>query len=278
MPLVYCDQNFVVSAHDAAESYRTKLRSLSASATITFVLSPWHWKEMAEDRMQTRGVSMADFCDSLHSLWLYDRIAIQRKEVSSSLFKFLGIQAEVPSMVGDVRDVFHDLLGKWVDRSSRSVVAYLRQNTAAKQLMEKVLDREYENNQRNIADFQAKKLTPELLKQAERKYIELLLPPVTPMGIEIDYRIKQTFLGGISIPDHPAIAIELEVMKDRWNLGRQLKANDALDQQHTMALPYVDFLVTDDKKLRKIIERVVTAVPFRTARVMGKEQFDVQFL
>lgn len=152
MPLVYCDQNFVISAHDAPEPYKTELRSLSASAAVTFVLSPWHWKEMAADKMQERGTSIADFSDSLNSLWLHDRIAIQRKEIAYSLFKFLGIQSAVPSMVGDVRDVFHDLSRKWVDRSSRSVVAYLRQNTVSGQLMDKVLNGEHENNQRNIAN------------------------------------------------------------------------------------------------------------------------------
>lgn len=98
------------------------------------------------------------------------------------------------------------------------------------------------------------------------------------MGIQIDDATKRTFLKRISIPDHPAIVIELEMMKDRLSLGRQLKDNDALDQQHTMALPYVDFFVTDDRKLRKIIERVVRAVRFPTATVLGKEQFDAQFL
>src|SRR5271167_353066 len=142
-PLVYCDQNFVVTSHDGPEEYKSKLRGLATGGAATFVLSPWHWQEMAQDKRHERGNSVADFCDSLNSSWLYDRIAIQRKEVSYSLCKFVGIKAEAPSMVGDIRDVFHDLAGQWVERASRSVVAHLRKDSGASRRLSEVFNKGY---------------------------------------------------------------------------------------------------------------------------------------
>ena len=54
-PLVYCDNNFVIASHDAPEQYKSHLRSLSSIGKIKFVLSPWHWREMAQDKDLARG-------------------------------------------------------------------------------------------------------------------------------------------------------------------------------------------------------------------------------
>lgn len=278
MPLVYCDQNYVVTAHDGPERYREELRELVSKGAVTFVLSPWHWREMAQDADQKRGDSVANFCDSLNSSWLHERIAIQRREVAHGLFKFIGIQTQPPVMVGDVRDVFHDLTGKWVDRASCSVVAYLRQNTAGDRIIDQVLTKGYEDNQKNIQNFRTGKATPTLLRAVERRYVEILLPHTTPSGVSIDNATEQKFLDAMKVSDFPAISIEMQMMFDRWANGRQLKANDALDQQHAMALPYVDCFVTDDNNLTKIIQRVVPALPhLHAAKLLKKSDFDTQF-
>jgi hypothetical protein len=101
---------------------------------------------------------------------------------------------------------------------------------------------------------------------------------VTPSGVAIDKNTKWQFLDAFKLSDLPAIAIEMETMKDRWNNERQLTSNAALDQQHTMALPYVDFFVTDDQKLRNTIHRVVAKMSFSTAKLLNKAEFDSQFL
>jgi hypothetical protein len=50
-PLTYCDNNFVITAHDAPEEYKTHLRALASSGKVKFILSPWHWREMAQTRI-----------------------------------------------------------------------------------------------------------------------------------------------------------------------------------------------------------------------------------
>ena len=97
-PLTYCDNNFVITAHDAPAEYKAHLRALASSGKVRYVLSPWHWREMAQDGDHARGVSVADFCDSLGPVWLYDRRSIQRREVAAALYRFANIQAEIPVM------------------------------------------------------------------------------------------------------------------------------------------------------------------------------------
>ena len=70
MPLIYCDHNYVVTALQAPDKYRAHVRQLAATGTVTFVLSPMHWVEAAEDANLARGDAKADFMDSLHARWL----------------------------------------------------------------------------------------------------------------------------------------------------------------------------------------------------------------
>jgi hypothetical protein len=102
-PLAYCDNNFVITAHDAHEEYKIHLRELASGGKVKFVLSPWHWREMARDADHARGTSVADFCDSLDPVWLYDRRTIQKKEVSSAFFKFANLPTAQPAMLDPQR-------------------------------------------------------------------------------------------------------------------------------------------------------------------------------
>lgn len=74
------------------------------------MLSPWHWREMASDTDNARGLSMADFCDSLNPRWLFDRRTIQKKEVAAAFYRFAGTPADAPVMVGDIGDTIYDLI------------------------------------------------------------------------------------------------------------------------------------------------------------------------
>src|SRR4029077_12962149 len=88
MPLLaYCDNNFIITARDRPEEYKAHLRALASSRKIKFVLSPWHWRELARDADHARGTSVADFCDSLSSVWLHDRRSIQKREVAAALYR-----------------------------------------------------------------------------------------------------------------------------------------------------------------------------------------------
>lgn len=65
------------------------------------------------------------------------------------------------------------------------------------------------------------------------------------------------------LENFPAIAIENRATRENWQHKRPLSRNNFVDQQHIIALPYVDSFLTDDKKLRSLIGRITAklAVP-----------------
>jgi hypothetical protein len=70
---------------------------------------------------------------------------------------------------------------------------------------------------------------------------------------------------------------ETKITQENWAFKRQLNQNNFLDQQHVMALPYVDLFITNDDKLSRLIKRAVDKIPFRTAEVLTKADFDARF-
>src|SRR5580704_9819654 len=104
MPLIFCDLNFIVTAHQGPEVYKQHLQQLAAKGTVTFVLSPMHWVEAAEDNDAVRGAAKADFMDLLNARWLFERRTIQRKEIAASFFRFLQVPSAPPQMTAPVID------------------------------------------------------------------------------------------------------------------------------------------------------------------------------
>ena len=152
MPLFYCDQNFVIRAHDSPEIYRKHIQELASAETVTYVLSPWHWVDMAEDADVPRGMSVADFVDSLRPAWMYDRRNIQEEEVSSAFFQFVPLQIEPPQMIGRIGDVIFELTGVREDRDTRAFVTHLR-TVEADHPLRSNLRNAFATNQKNCADF-----------------------------------------------------------------------------------------------------------------------------
>jgi hypothetical protein len=50
-----------------------------------------------------------------------------------------------------------------------------------------------------------------------------------------------------------------------------------MDQQHTMALPYVTHFITGDGGLRRVIGRISTDMPFPIAALLTKAEFDLLY-
>jgi len=237
---------------------------------------PWHWREMARDDDYARGISVADFCDSLHPAWLYERRTIQKREVAAALFKFANIPADAPIMWGDISDIIHDLVGTRTYRSCRSFVEHLRK-IGTNHPIETTFRNAFDANKKNTTDFLAGRFTPQFLARVERLYIEGLLPATTPAGIAIDADTKRAFLTSYRLTDLPATALETKITHENWTFKRQLNQNNFLDQLHVMALPYVDLFITNDDKLSRLMKRAVAGMPFRTAEVMTKDEFDARF-
>jgi hypothetical protein len=276
VPLVYCDHNFIVTAGQGPESYKDYLRRLSIAGTVTFVLSPIHWVDMAEDADVGRSESTADFIDSLGSKWLRERRNIQRIEVEAVFFRFAKIPSETPMMVVNVSDVIADLAGKPGERPSRDFVTHLR-GVGPDHPLKQSVQLAFDANQANTANHKNGCLKADILKKIESIYIQRLLPTRTPAGIVIDEGSKKEFLDQYKLTDFPALALETRATQDNWAEERPLGRNNFLDQQHVMALPYVDLFITNDRKLTNLIGKIVADAPFKCATVVTKEQFDASY-
>jgi hypothetical protein len=70
------------------------------------------------------------------------------------------------------------------------------------------------------------------------------------------------------------------IIDDTSRLGRYVPdvLNNFVDQQHIIALPYADHFLTDDRKLRSLITRISTKLPFHAATLMKKAEFDNWYL
>jgi hypothetical protein len=227
-------------------------------------------------RSRSRRTSIADFCDSLNPSWLHDRRTIQEKEVAAAFYRFTKIPAEAPTMVGDIGDVIHDLIGTRAHRDCRAFVEHLR-SIGPDHPLETTFKTAFEANRKNSDEFIAGKLTQKIIAQVERLYIQRLLPTTTPAGVTIDEGTKRQFLDSYNLTDCPATALETKITHENWASKRQLNQNNFLDQQHAMALPYVDLFITNDDKLSRLMERAVDGMPFRTAEILTKAKFDARF-
>jgi hypothetical protein len=276
MPLIYCDHNFIVKANEDSDQYKNHLRQLVTTGAVTFVLSPMHWVEAAEDNDAARGTAKADFMDSLQARWLYDRRSIQKREVADAFFRFAGLANDAPPMMGDVADVIADLAGQRAQRDSRAFVTHLR-GIGTNHPLEQSLRQAFDTNNQNGVRFRTGKFTPAIAQKVEGLYVEQLLPTQTPNGLLIDRDTKNQFLTACQLTDFPSIALENRAMHDNWQNARQLSRNNFMDQQHLMAFPYVDFFITDDGKLRKLITRISAGLPFRTANLLKRAEFDLQY-
>ena len=73
------------------------------------------------------------------------------------------------------------------------------------------------------------------------------------------------------LTDFPSMCLETSGTYDNWDNGRQLTRNNFIDQHIIMALPYVNFFVTDDARLTTLIGRIVNgvSVPMRNRDYEG---------
>ena len=276
MPLIFCDLNFIVTAHQGPDAYKGHLKQLAATGTVTFVLSPMHWVDAAEDNDAVRRTAKADFMDSLDARWLYDRRGIQRREVALSFFQFLLVPCDTPQMIAPLRDVIADLAGRPAERNSRDFVAHLS-SVGESHPLKRSLNDNFETNRVNGGQFRAGQFTSAFLQRIERIYIQQLLPAQTPAGVVIDENSKERFVNSYQLTDFPAFALETRATHDSWQQQRQMNRNNFIDQQHLMALPYVEYFVTDDVGLRGLIARISAGLPFPIASLLTKAEFDVRY-
>lgn len=281
MPLVYCDHNFIINAYESPPKYHDRLRESITLGRATLVLSSWHWLEMARDKDHHRGRDIANFCDSLNSLWLHDRVIIQRGEVEEAFFKSIGVSYIKSPVWGSLAEIIAERSGastrKAVGISTSQLVEHM-QSLGRDHPLEVALRENFEKQKQNRASYKRGEATPAKTKEMDEAYIRGLLPRQTPAGLLIDQGSKRRFLQVSQGDDFPSIAVENAVTFDGWRTGRSLGDREFRDRQHAIAIPYVDYFVTDDVVLTAILKRIQPLLRFTSAKIITRPEFDATFL
>lgn len=279
MPTVYLDLNFMISNHDLGERQAEALRGRFREHNVTPVVSPWHWVEISRDADPVRSVAVARFTDSLGPVWLQERRHLQKLEVQTRFLAEMGFQVAPVVAIGSRAEAIRSIIGdaEHADRvDSAAFVRHLRTQEGRAPLVTAFRE-QFAAQQALRKLYQRGQYTRGIKRQSKQRLIEQYLPATTSDGQRIDRRARRAFVAAVTISDFPTIAVEHFLSEDAIHLNRAVTENEFSDRQHALAIPYVDFFVTDDRRLRNTIERITPRLPFATARCLSMRQFDTQF-
>lgn len=286
MVKVYCDHNFLINAFAENDAYKERLRAVVEAGAIQFVLSTWHWVEMAKDENTVRGLHLADFADSLRPLWLRDRTRIQADEVANSFFAFMNLQytptppiSTLATVIAEITEKSEKITARYTQ--SRPFVQHLQTPQGTKELAHAYSanfdSQKFLRDARHRSNHQHR-LTRPLRRKVDREWLKQLLPVKTPAGVKIDRKTRRAFLAQNQPQDFRCLAVESALSQDAVELDRALPEREFRDRQHAMSIPYVEFLVTNDGRLAKTVARIAPELSFKTAVIIDKAGFDHRFL
>jgi hypothetical protein len=276
---IFCDQNFLIAISKAGKEYQTRLSGLFERRAVNFVLGLWTLVEIARSSDELMMAEVAAAADGLQPTWLAERSMVQHHEVSERFFAYLGVPHQRPSIFRTLGEVAAELVQEPVPIGRKYSIVQLAGMLRAQM---GTVNRGYEEN------VKVRPMTTEAWKKGWftdkremllRKYVESFLPSETPAGIVVDVRTKSSFLDGITVAMFPSIAVEYEMFDDGMRVGTKLRIQTFHDRQHVaVALPYVHSIVTDDSALRRAVKRVAPRLPFPTAGVITRREFDRTFI
>lgn len=236
---------------------------------------------MAEDRDEDRALALAEYADSLDPLWMHDRRQLQEAEITDLLAKYIGVPYCKPSPIGSRADAVSTLIGKTVELakcpSSRQFVAHLR-TLQGKTPIQQALRSNFEAQQWLREAYRKRQLTRQIRRTVDQRIVQGLVPGRILEGIHLSRKIRRQFVRQFRVSDCPSTAIESALSMDAVALNRALTEREFRDRQHVHAIAYVSHFLTDDQKLANTVARIQTQLPFGIAQILGKQDFDRQFM
>jgi len=259
MPLTYLDQNAVIYLEKTASdpALRAKLDGAITSGQLSIVVSSWNLIETAKTKDVDKAVSLADFIDGLRPVWLLERHNIQTIEVQEDFYRFAKLEYEWRPRLGTRSYVVATLNGQRdsprFDIPSRAFVEQWIKH--ADQL--DVLKRSYQKNAEALDGLREVvkdgKMTDKIKKQADQRFLKLVIPATTPNGLEIPRELAAEYLERADISAIPTRVIETAISDHEWESMGRTDPNSLIDKFHLIAaLQYVDEIVTDDKFLHRL--------------------------
>jgi hypothetical protein len=282
LPLFYCDQNVLSTFAVQDDGFKIRLRERLAERAVQIVLSSWHWCEMARNATRQEALRQAEFADTLYPTWLRDRVHLQREEVADAFFSWLRVPFVPQSPTTSLAGVVSELNGIPIQRAegitSSDVVGgwYAREDLLAP------LVRAHQQIQTAFG-WTVKNLR--LLIREKRKVdvavLSRLMPDVAPSGVAIDAATKERFVNQFNLENSACKVLMTEqvISELSWSLLGGLRWQHFIDRMHLVpSLPNVEYFLTNDRRLGRLVHRVATKVRFRVAELIDFNDFSRRFL
>lgn len=268
MPHIYLDQNaLIVLGRKKLTTEEAEVRRHIEQGRATLVLSPAHWVDTAGGGSEQSSRGLARFIDSLHPVWLRERINLHQLEIQCFLDNLPFEQLRERAICRTVSEVVAHLSGlvgggvAIVD--TESIVAHLRRSARSR----RVFQNAYSTNKRAFKEnrrmFKAGKLTGQVERNLHTMYLRRI--GHIQAGSSDDQRLQTAPQQAL-----PSIVCEWEATKESWRQGGTMTPTRLRDLFHiTVAMPYAEVILTFDKQMRRTIPVVRRRVAFPVATTVG---------
>lgn len=268
VPTVYLDQNALSDLYAEAQGNAHRITFLDH---IQIVLSPVHWIEVARITDANEAARMANFMDALSPRWLRERIAVGQSEIEAAL---AGHPREV-EMISPIVKTKTQILSELATESTRSewlllgssweIVRMLRPGQVGARTLEEAYGTTEESFKRNVVDFKLQRSTD------SDKWAIFIRGFCKQLNLVSDVRT----VAAITPESVPSLAVQFEIAQEYWSRatvsrGMRMRPQRQNDTAHlSVALPYVDYLISRDTGIQNLVERVRSRLPFQLSRVFS---------
>lgn len=284
-PTIYLDQSALISSYEQSlksMAFDQRLIQGITDGHFKIILSPWHWVETAQTQNLEKALPLAEFMDRLRPGWLRDRRHLSGTEVQQKFCQFAGVPYPRKEAIVTRSELLSEMNGYPVSPekapSSREFVEEWIKNPA---LMVPLIE-SYERNMRALIGLREAlalgQVSPVVMKEGDRKYIECHLPATTPNGVMLDARTKNAFLDKVTQKEFPTLAIESEIAEYSWTNQGRVDWNSMIDKFHVISsVHYVDIVVSDDRYFYLLLPSA-QKTGYANATVMRFTEFCAKFL
>lgn len=286
----YLDQNFLIRCRDSATE-ADKVIAAQKAGKARLVLSPIHFYEAGTVREENFQLTV-DIVERIDPDWCLSRADMQFQEFRSEWNRFWRGPEIAFEPIGDLAHVLSTIHRK-PSRAftgvslSQAMAPFKGQRTT--ELFGPAFEMNRHANVSNRNRFQNGELTPLRWKDIERSALALQLARESERGPDIEdtvgkmERILQDpssfarisiFIENGGIKRLRAHTVELLMTQDRLIHGGELDENNQVDRDHAVvALAGCEILVTDDRKLRNLCNRIRENASIELAKVCTGDEF-----
>ncbi len=282
LPLIYCDQNALSTLEAQDANFKARLYGRLQGNHFQFVFSSWHWVEMARNQSKSRALQQAGFADSLNPHWLRDRLNIQSEEATEALCLWLNVPFARKASLTTRAGMIAELNRVPLQQAQGLTSSHFVNGWHGRADLLKPLTLAHRQNEssfgwilKNLRRIRKEK------RRLDMALVSRLLPAATLRGIVINDPTRRSFVEQFDLgaSNCKTLIVEQVISEDGWSFWGRLRWQNFIDRMHLIpAMPHVEYFLTDDKRLQKLIKRVKKELRFPAAEPLNLEDFSSQYL